>query len=174
VKRKAKIHSKKKHPLREHWPAQAAEVVRPLGEILLSKPRNAVEQRKAEHFTNNQAKFVASFCRLGLHEKRVRFLIPPSRLKLGITLSTYRYAITRLGKPDAEKVLKGIFDEVVHQSKTLAAVSRPRKTAPKELLRAASLPPGISDRAGRIPVGKGIVHYGQGQTRKPGSNRSPS
>lgn len=31
---------------------------------------------------------------------------------------------------------------------------------------------GVSSRAGKVPLGKGWIHNGQGQTRKPGSRRS--
>jgi hypothetical protein len=175
--------SKKRAPDRMHPWAETAEEIRPLGAILLFGPRNALEEKKQAQFMGNQARFVRSFSHLNLGENTVRTLIYQSLSRLRISESSYRYAITRLGKPVAGNVLNHIYDDVIERSEYLDFIkqsedlktARPRrKPTPKGFLKAPSIPPGISSRACKVPLGKGIVHCGLGQTRKVGSNRSPS
>jgi len=169
---KARQRSKEKAPDRGYRRAETDHDVQPLAAILLFGPRNAVEKRRLEYFKSNQAEFVRSFSGLNLDETTLRSLIYKSLRRLRITESKYRYSVTRMWCPVARDLLKRVSSDVLEQSKDPDALRSQRKAMPKGFLTAGVGPRGISSRADGVPIGKGFVHSGQGQTRKAGSRRS--
>jgi hypothetical protein len=167
--------SREKAPASGPRHAESNSELQPLAAILLFGPRNAVEQRRLEHFTRNQDAFVRSFSGLNLDEPTIRSFVYQSLRRLRITESKYRYAVTRMQWCRvASDLLRRVSADVLERSIDPNAMRPQRKEAPKGFLSAGIDPRGISLRADGVPLGKGFVYSGQGQTRKAGSHRSQS